>query len=99
MTHHSGPAGRSEPAATAASAPWADLLRGGRAVFSVLVILGVALHALQVLVIAIIMPTVAAELGGAAYYTWPSMLYTSVPMSGASAEATVAARKPAPLRA
>ena len=84
MTHPAGPAGRSETAAPAAAPPWGDLLRGGRAVFSVLVILGVALHALQVLVIAIIMPTVAAELGGAAYYTWPSMLYTIGAIVGAA---------------
>ncbi len=57
-------------------APWGDLFRDGRTLYTVLVILGVALHALQILVIAIVMPTVVADLGGAAYYTWPAMLYT-----------------------
>jgi MFS family permease len=57
-------------------APWGDLIRDGRALFSIMVILGVILHALQILVTIIIMPTVVADLGGADYYTWPAMLYT-----------------------
>lgn len=65
-------------------APWADLFREGRGVFSVLVILGVALHALQILIIAIIMPTVVTDIGGASYYTWPAMLYTVGSIIGAA---------------
>jgi MFS family permease len=65
------------PAAPVAkAAPWGDLFRDGRAIYSVLVMLGVVLHALQILVVTIIMPTVVADVGGAAFYTWPSMLYT-----------------------
>jgi MFS family permease len=60
----------------AAMASWADLLREGRAFYAVLILLGVLLHALQILVIAIIMPTVVADVGGAAFYTWAAMLYT-----------------------
>jgi MFS family permease len=65
-------------------APWGDLLRGGRALYTMLVILGVTLHALQILVTAIIMPTVVADIGGAAYYTWPAMLYTIGAIVGAA---------------
>jgi hypothetical protein len=54
--------------------PWSDLFRDGRAPFSILILMGVCLHALQVLVTAIIMPTIVADIGGAAYYTWPAML-------------------------
>ena len=65
---------------TAETAPrraaWLDLLRDGRAAYTVLVLLGVVLHALQILVIAIIMPTVVADIGGAPYYTWAAMSYT-----------------------
>lgn len=68
---------RTSPAAgEAPKAPWGDLFRDGRTLYTVLVILGVALHALQILIIAIVMPTVVADIGGAAYYTWPAMLYT-----------------------
>lgn len=75
----------SNPAeAEVAKAPYADLFRDGRAIYTALVILGVALHALNILVIAIIMPTVAADIGGAAYYTWPAMLYTIGAIVGAA---------------
>ncbi len=57
-------------------ASWMELIRGGRAPLSLVVVLGVALHALQILVIVIIMPTVVADLGGAAYFTWPAMIYS-----------------------
>src|SRR5690606_7229482 len=50
-------------------ADWIELFREGRTLYSVLVMLGTALHALQILVIAIVMPTVVADIGGAAYYT------------------------------
>jgi MFS family permease len=65
-----------EPAPAPEKAPWADLWRDGRGVYSALVIGGVILHALQILVINIVMPTVVADVGGAAYYTWPAMIYT-----------------------
>jgi MFS family permease len=61
---------------TLAPAAWSELLSGGRRLYSVMILLGVGIHALQNLVMAIIMPTVVADLGGADYYTWPSMLYT-----------------------
>lgn len=46
--------------------------------------MSVCLHALQVLVTAIIMPTIVADIGGAAYYTWPAMLYTIGSIMGAA---------------
>src|SRR5215208_8042547 len=55
---------------------WSEIFRGGLGRYSALVIGGVAMHATQMLVIAIIMPTVVADIGGAAYYTWAAMLYT-----------------------
>ena len=73
----SNPANRSEAA-------WADLFRDGRGIYSTLVIMGVALHALQILIIAIVMPTVVADIGGADYYTWPAMLYTIGSIIGAA---------------
>ena len=64
-------------------APFIELLREGRAFPTVLVLLSAMSQALQVLVIAIIMPTVVADLGGAAYFTWPAMLYTIAGIVGA----------------
>ncbi len=66
------------------SAAWSELFQGGRAFYTVLVILGVGIHALQTLVIAIVMPTVVADIGGADYYAWPAMLFTIGAIVGAS---------------
>lgn len=76
---------RSTPAeADNADPGWADLFRNEYALSSVLVVLGASLYALNVLVIAIIMPTVIADIGGATYYTWPAMLYTVGSIVGAA---------------
>jgi MFS family permease len=68
----------------ATTASYAELFRGGRAILSVLVILGAALHALQIMVIAIIMPTVVGDIGGAAYFAWPAMIYSVGAILGAA---------------
>jgi MFS family permease len=70
--------------AQSGAAPWGDMFRDGRALYTILLILGVTIHAQQTLVIAIIMPTIVTDLGGAAYYTWPTMLYTVGTIIGAA---------------
>ncbi|HKT19032.1 MAG TPA: hypothetical protein VJR47_13380, partial [Stellaceae bacterium] len=80
-------AGRADEASEKGS--WAELFRGGHALYSTLIIGGIALHATQVLVIAIIMPTIVTDIGGAAYYTWAAMLYTIGSIIGASSTGPV----------
>jgi MFS family permease len=65
-------------------AAWGDLFRAGRGIYSALIIMGVCLHALQILVISIVMPTVVADIGGADYYTWAALLYTIGSIIGAA---------------
>ena len=65
-------------------AAWSELFQDGRALYTVLVVLGVGIHALQTLVIAIVMPTVVADIGGADYYAWPAMLFTIGAIVGAA---------------
>jgi MFS family permease len=65
-------------------AAFSELFRDGRTPYSLLVLMGVCLHALQVLVTAIIMPTIVADIGGATYYTWPAMVYTIGAIVGAA---------------
>ncbi len=73
-------------------APWLELFRQGRGFYTVLLVLGTALHALQILVIAIIMPTVVSDIGGAEYYTWVAMLYTIGSIIGAASVGPLWAR-------
>ena len=46
---------------------------------------GIGLHALDVFIIATVMPRVVRELGGAEYYTWATMLYMVASIVGTAA--------------
>ncbi len=59
----------------AAPARWRDLLSPALAPRAALVVLGVWLNAADALVTATIMPSVAHDLGGAAYYGWAVAFY------------------------
>src|SRR5215469_13941420 len=76
----------------AAKGDWSELFRDGRGLYSALIIGGIAMQATQVLVIAIIMPTIVGDIGGAACYTWASMVYTIGAIIGASSTGVVWAR-------
>jgi hypothetical protein len=71
-----------------ANGSWSEIFRNGLGLYSALVIGGIAMNATQMLVIAIIMPTIVRDIGGASFYTWAAMLYTigSI-VGGASTEA------------
>jgi MFS family permease len=69
--------------ATAGSG-WAELFRGPLAVTTLLVNLGVTLHAIDIFVITTVMPTVVADIGGAAYYAWAVTLYVVGSIVGAA---------------
>ncbi len=81
-----------EPADRGGSAAgWLDLLRSGRAVFTVLLNLAVILHGVNIFVLTTIMPSVVDDIGGAAYYTWPATFYLIGTIVGAAGGAPVRA--------
>jgi hypothetical protein len=59
---------------TVAKGSWSEIFRNGLGLYSALVIGGIAMNATQMLVIAIIMPTIVRDIGGANFYTWAAML-------------------------
>src|SRR5947209_3308571 len=71
---HSARATTADPGTTKGS--WSEIFRDGLGLYSALVIGGIAMNATQMLVIAIIMPTIVNDIGGASFYTWAAMLYT-----------------------
>ena len=75
--------GTADPALSG-KADWIDLFRDGRGVYTVLINLGIGLHALDIFIITTIMPTVVADIGGLAYYTWATMLYMVGSITGAA---------------
>jgi MFS family permease len=80
---------RAVPGREVAKGAWGEIWRDGLGLYSALVIGGIAMHATQMLVIAIIMPTIVADIGGAAYYTWAAMLYTIGSIVGASSTGVI----------
>ena len=80
----------SQPTATTGSS-WADLFRDGRGIYTILLNLGVSLHAMNIFVIATVLPSVVRDIGGASLYAWPSMLYMVGTIIGAASGATVRA--------
>src|ERR1700730_12848609 len=72
-----------------AKGSWGEIFHDGRGLYSALVIGGIAMQATQMLVIAIIMPTIVADIGGAAYYTWAAMLYTIGAIVGSSSTGVI----------
>lgn len=67
---------------TAASASWTALFQGPRATCTLLLTLGVGLHAIDVFIVATILPSVVADIGGAAFYAWSSMVYVVASILG-----------------
>jgi len=65
-------------------AGWGELFHHGRGVYTVLLNLGIALHALDIFIVTTIMPTVVGDIGGLAFYTWTSMLYMVGSITGAA---------------
>ena len=81
--------------ASAESAPpvagWGELWREGRAVYTVILNLGIGLHAIDVFIISTVMPAVVADIGGAKFYAWSTMLYMVASIIGAASGAPIRA--------
>src|SRR6201997_3796825 len=59
-----------------AKGSWSDIFRNGLGLYSALVIGGLAMNGPQMLVIAVMLPPIVRDIGGASFYTWAAMLYT-----------------------
>jgi hypothetical protein len=70
--------------------PWAEIFVGQYGPITFVLILGMALYAVNQFVVATIMPSVAAELGDVYFYTWSFSLFAVGAIAGS------ASNKPAP---
>ena len=73
-----------EFAEAAQKAGWADLFRDGRSKYTLLLNLGVGIHALDIFIITTVMPSGVDDIGGHAWYTWPTMIYMVGSIMGAA---------------
>jgi MFS family permease len=74
------------------SPSWAELFRDGRAAHTLLLTLGVGAYAIDVFIIATVLPSVVVDIGGAAFYTWSTMLYVVASILGTACGGFVRAR-------
>ena len=63
---------------------WADMFRGKRGVYTVLLNVGIGVHAIDIFVITTVMPAVVAEIGGVEFYAWTTRLYMVGTVMGAA---------------
>lgn len=66
---------------------WAELVRGGNAGRSTLVGGGMIIHALNVFVVATILPSIVRDIGGLRYFAWSMVLYVVASLLGSAASA------------
>jgi MFS family permease len=71
---------------------WGALFRHGRMAHTLLLTLGVGVHAIDVFIIASVLPSVVADIGGAAFYTWSTMLYVVASILGTACSGFIRAR-------
>lgn len=65
-------------------AGWGSLFRNGLGIYTVMLNLGIGLHAVDVFIVSTVMPSVVRDIGGADYYTWTTMLYMVASIIGAA---------------
>lgn len=74
-----------------AASGWREVTQGTGLVRLALILSCVSLHAMDVFVIATILPSVVADIGGVAFYAWPSALYIVASILGAASGGILAA--------
>lgn len=85
------PAWHYRPGMPNSSSSWAELFRGRLLLITLILNLGVMLHAIDVFVIVAILPTVVGEIGGAGFYSWSIMVYMVASIVGAASAARLSA--------
>src|SRR2546427_3401088 len=74
------------------SASWSALLHGRRLAYTVLLTLSIGIHAVGLHMLATVLPSIVADLGGAAFYAWATLLYTIASIIGTGCGGLVTAR-------
>ncbi len=74
------------------AAVWSELLRGGNAARSAVVGGGMVIHAVNVFIVATILPTVVHDIGGLRLFAWSTTLYVVASLLGGVASARLLRR-------
>ena len=74
------------------SASWSALFCGRRSAYTLLLTLSIGIHAVGLHMLATVLPSIVADLGGAAFYAWATLLYTIASIIGTVCGGLVTAR-------
>jgi MFS family permease len=72
---------------------WSSVLHGRLAAVTLLLTLGVGIHAVDVFIVATVLPSIVRDIGGAAFYTWATMLYVVASILGTASGGLVQANQ------
>ena len=70
---------------------WSPLFHGRLAGLTLLLTLGVGVHAVDVFIVATVLPSIVVDIGGAAFYIWATMLYVVASILGTASGGLVQA--------
>lgn len=70
---------------------WGSIFKNGLGLYTIMLNLGIGLHAVDVFIVSTVMPSVVRDIGGAAYYSWATMLYMVASIIGAATGAPLKA--------
>ncbi len=63
---------------------WGAVFKDGLGLYTIMLNLGIGLHAVDVFIVTTVMPSVVRDIGGASYYSWTTMLYMVASIIGAA---------------
>ncbi|MES1152562.1 MAG: MFS transporter, partial [Dongia sp.] len=63
---------------------WGSVFKDGLALYTIMLNLGIGLHAVDVFIVTTVMPSIVRDIGGASYYSWTTMLYMVASIIGAA---------------
>ena len=70
-----------------AKAGWGDLLSGKSAIYALALAGGVMLHAVNIYIVATMLPSVVRDIGGLDYYAWSTTLFVAASILGSALSA------------
>jgi MFS family permease len=74
------------------AASWSALFHGRLLVYTLLLTLSIGIHALGLHMLGTVLPSIVADLGGAAFYAWATLLYTIASIIGTVCGGLITAR-------
>jgi MFS family permease len=77
---------------TATAVSWSALFHGRHLAYTALLTLGVGVHAFGIHLVATVLPSVVADIGGTAFYAWATMLFIMASIMGTACGGLIKAR-------